>query len=50
VNTIDAARRRARACAGIRPRGFVSAGALELEDPPVRLEIDAVYAGTDLGD
>ena len=29
---------------------FVSAGALELEDPPVRLEIDAVYAGTDLAD
>jgi Uma2 family endonuclease len=29
---------------------FVSAGALELDDPPVRLEIDAVYAGTDLGD
>jgi Uma2 family endonuclease len=29
---------------------FVSAGALELDDPPVRLEIDAVYAGTDLWD
>jgi Uma2 family endonuclease len=29
---------------------FVSSGALELDDPPVRLEIDAVYAGTDLGD
>jgi len=29
---------------------FVSAGTLEIDDPPVRLEIDAVYAGTDLGD
>ena len=29
---------------------FVSAGTLELEDPPVQLEIGAVYAGTDLGD
>ena len=27
---------------------FVSAGALELDDPPVRLEIAAVYAGTGL--
>lgn len=29
---------------------FVSAGALELDEPPVRLEVDAVYAGTGLGD
>lgn len=28
---------------------FVSSGTLELDDPPVRLEIDAVYAGTGLG-
>jgi Uma2 family endonuclease len=27
---------------------FVSAGALELDDPPVRLELDALYAATDL--
>ena len=27
---------------------FVSAGAIELDDPPLRLEIDAIYAGTDL--
>jgi hypothetical protein len=29
---------------------FVSAGTHELDEPPVRLEIDAVYAGTGLGD
>ncbi len=29
---------------------FVSAGTLELDDPPMRIEIDAVYAGTDLVD
>jgi Uma2 family endonuclease len=29
---------------------FVSAGTLELDEPPVRLEIDAVYAGTGLED
>jgi Uma2 family endonuclease len=29
---------------------FVSAGTLEIDDPPVRLEIDAVYAGTGLAD
>jgi Uma2 family endonuclease len=27
---------------------FVSAGALELDDPPLRLELDALYAATDL--
>ena len=27
---------------------FVGAGVLELDDPPARLEIDAVYAGTDI--
>jgi Uma2 family endonuclease len=27
---------------------FVSAGALELDEPPVRLELDALYAATDL--
>jgi Uma2 family endonuclease len=27
---------------------FLSAGALELDDPPVRLELDALYAATDL--
>ena len=27
---------------------FVSAGALELADPPLRLELDALYAATDL--
>jgi Uma2 family endonuclease len=27
---------------------FLSAGALELDEPPVRLEIDALYAATDL--
>ena len=27
---------------------FVSAGAIELDDPPVRLEIDAIYAATDI--
>jgi hypothetical protein len=28
---------------------FVSSGTRDLDDPPVRLEIDAVYAGTGLG-
>jgi Uma2 family endonuclease len=28
--------------------GFVSSGTLELDEPPVRLEIDALYAATDL--
>jgi Uma2 family endonuclease len=27
---------------------FLSAGPVELDDPPVRLEIDALYAATDL--
>jgi Uma2 family endonuclease len=27
---------------------FLSAGAIELDDPPVHLEIDAIYAATDL--
>ncbi|HZA65964.1 MAG TPA: Uma2 family endonuclease [Geminicoccaceae bacterium] len=27
---------------------FISAGALELDEPPVRLELDALYAATDL--
>ena len=27
---------------------FVSSGALALDDPPVRLEVDAIYAGTEL--
>jgi Uma2 family endonuclease len=27
---------------------FVSAGMLELDDPPLRLEVEALYAGTDL--
>lgn len=27
---------------------FVSAGAIELDDPPVRLEVEANYAGTDI--
>jgi hypothetical protein len=27
---------------------FVSAGALELEDPPLRLEVDALYAATEV--
>jgi Uma2 family endonuclease len=27
---------------------FVSAGAIELADPPVRLEIEAIYAGTEI--
>jgi hypothetical protein len=27
---------------------FISTGALELDDPPVRVEIEAIYAGTDL--
>ncbi len=27
---------------------FVNAGAVELDDPPVRLELDAVYAATDV--
>ena len=27
---------------------FSSAGVLELDEPPVRLEIDALYAATDL--
>lgn len=27
---------------------FVSAGAVELDDPPVRLDLDAIYAGTGL--
>ena len=27
---------------------FVSAGALEFDEPPVRLDIDALYAATDL--
>ena len=27
---------------------FVSAGTIELDDPPVRLEIDAIYAATDI--
>jgi hypothetical protein len=25
---------------------FLSAGAIELDDPPVRLEIEAIYAAT----
>jgi hypothetical protein len=29
---------------------FVSTGTLELDDPAVRLDIDAVYAGTGLED
>jgi Uma2 family endonuclease len=27
---------------------FISAGAIELDDPPVRLEIEAIYAATDI--
>jgi Uma2 family endonuclease len=27
---------------------FVSAGAIELDDPPLRLELEAIYAATDL--
>ena len=27
---------------------FVSSGAIELDDPPVRLDVDAIYAGTDI--
>jgi hypothetical protein len=27
---------------------FVSTGTIELDDPPVRLEIEAIYAGTDI--
>jgi hypothetical protein len=27
---------------------FIGAGALELDDPPLRLEVDAIYAGTEL--
>jgi Uma2 family endonuclease len=27
---------------------FVSSGAIELDDPPVRLEVDAIYAATDI--
>jgi Uma2 family endonuclease len=27
---------------------FVSAGAIELDDPPVRLEVEAIYAGTEI--
>jgi hypothetical protein len=27
---------------------FVGAGAIELDDPPVRLEVEAVYAATDV--
>ena len=27
---------------------FVSAGAIELDDPPVQLEVEAIYAGTDI--
>jgi hypothetical protein len=32
----------------LRRERFVSVGTLELDDPPLRLEIDAVYAGTGL--
>jgi Uma2 family endonuclease len=27
---------------------FISAGVIELDDPPVRLEVEAIYAGTDI--
>ena len=27
---------------------FVSAGAIELDDPDVRIEVEAIYAGTDI--
>jgi hypothetical protein len=27
---------------------FISAGAIELDDPPLRLEVEAIYAATDL--
>ena len=27
---------------------FIGAGAIELDDPPLRLEIEAIYAGTDI--
>jgi hypothetical protein len=27
---------------------FVSAGAIELDDPPLRLEVEAIYAGTEI--
>jgi hypothetical protein len=27
---------------------FISAGAIELDDPPVHLEIEAIYAATDI--
>jgi Uma2 family endonuclease len=33
---------------GIWRERFVSTGALELDEPPLRLEIDALYAGTGL--
>jgi hypothetical protein len=27
---------------------FISAGVIALNEPPVRLEVDAIYAGTDI--
>ena len=27
---------------------FIGVGAIELDDPPVRLEVEAIYAGTDI--
>jgi hypothetical protein len=35
---------------GLWRERFVSAGTIELADPPLRLDIDAIYAATDIAD